>query len=403
MQISIHKFFGTLRSLHYLLLLVVILLTLTIVSEYASFNKLTNLQNEKELAAAVYSLGRDDLDMANIQFRGNNTMLHHQSNELAAIYTYDYISQYTLSAPYEQELKKLQDAIHDFNTAAGEWYTQEAIAEEMLQSRKERFDISYRLLIDQINAIMAQNAVFEAKRFQMQEILVFALLFLSLYTTFWSSRRSKKIGSDLKVLTASESDDVVEFNTTEAESISKNIARAPKAAAAKNPAYLDSVTGINSYKGFLHEFSEKKSQKLGNYSAVCIFAIDNLSELEMQYTPEFLEVLTKKVSFMLSLYRQHNDIIGRLDRNQFAIFLSRNDKSNAVNDCELIRKSVEETVFKTVDGQDLKITLSGGFVQKMATQNLDEVLAKANKVLSMSIQHGGNRIAQLRDKSTALK
>lgn len=403
MQISIFKVFNTIRSLHLLELLLATLLTLMIVSEYTSFNKLNNLQNEKELATAVYNLGRDDLDLANIQFRGKNTMLRHQSNELELIYSYDIVNKYINTGNYLDELSKLKNAVNDFNIAAGAWYEQENIAQEELQKRQEQFRATYNTLIAQINTIISQNTFYEEKRFLIQIALVIALFLLIMFSTFWSSRRLKQIRGDIKSLTLAEYDDMPDFYTSEAESISKSIGSAPKTAATKNPAYIDSVTGINSYKGFLHEFGEKKNQKLGNYTAVCIFAIDKLNELEMQYSQDFTEALVKKVGFMLSLYRQHNDIIGRLDHNQFAILLSRNDKSNAINDCELVRKSVEETAFKTADGQDLKITLSGGFVQKMSTQSLGEVLTKANKVLTMSVQHGGNRIAQLRDKSVSVK
>jgi diguanylate cyclase (GGDEF)-like protein len=125
--------------------------------------------------------------------------------------------------------------------------------------------------------------------------------------------------------------------------------------------------------------------------------------MEMQYSQAFVETILKKVGFMLTLYRQHNDVIGRLDHNQFAIIVSRQNKSSAINDCELIRKSVQESPFTTSDGQNLTITLSGGFVQKLSSQTLDEMITKANKVLLVSLQHGGNRIAQLRDEHSSMK
>lgn len=403
MQISMYKIFGTIKSLYTLMLLLAALLTVTIASEYASFYKLENLQNEKDIATAVYNLGRDDLDLANIQYRGKNAMLRHESNALSGFYEYDYINKFSKAGNYQNELSKLQYAVNDFNVAAGDWYTQDQISEEELQTRKEQFTKTYNLLMTQINTITSQNNVYEEKRFLVQMSLIVALLLLTLFSTFWASRRLAQIQGDVKTLNMLEQDEVTEFSTLEADSISKRMGRTTRASATKNPAYLDSVTGISSYKGFIHEYGEKKSQKLGNYTAICIFSIDRLNELEMQYSQEFSEALVKKVSFMLSLYRQHNDVIGRLDHNQFAILLSRQDKTSAVNDCELVRKSVEETSFKTADGKNLTVTLSGGFVQKMSTENLDEVLKKANKVLSKSIQHGGNRIAQLRDKSTALK
>ncbi len=400
MQTSIFKIFGTIKSISALALLLVLLLTATILSEYTSFYKLENLQKEKELATAVYNLGRDDLDLSNIQYRGNNTMLRYEGEALSGFYEYDYVNKFSKTDNYSNDLSKLQYAINDFNVAAGQWYTQEQVSEEELLVRQEQFSDTYNTLMQQINVMTTKNINFEERRFLVQVGLVNALLLLMLYSAFWISGRLNLIQNDLKSLHSLEQNELSELATTEADMISKQLSRTVKAPAAQNPAYLDIVTGINNNKGFMHEYGEKKSQKIGNYTAVCIFSVDKLGELEMQYTQEIAETILKKVSFMLSLYRQHNDVIGRIEHNQFAIMLSRQDKTSAINDCELIRKSVEETPFKTSDGQDLTVTLSGGFVQKTSVQPLAEVITKANKVLSMSIQHGGNRIAQLRDKAS---
>jgi len=403
MQISISKIFGTIKTLYTLMFLLTALLCLTILSEFVSFNKLNNLQNEKEIATTVFKLGREDLDLASIQFRGKNTLLRHESNALNGLYEYDYINKFSKEGNYHNELNKLKSAIKHFNTAAGEWYAQEALSDAELQKRNADFTKSYELLMTQINDMITQNALFEKRRFLLEVGLSGALLLLLLFSMFTVPRRLNVIEKDLKVLASSDIDDSYAFATQEADTISKSVNRTTKTPTTTNPAYLDSVSGISNYKGFLHEANSKKSQKLGNYTAVCIFAIDRLNELETRYPQEFAEALIKKVSFMLSLYRQHNDVIGRLDHNQFAIYLTRQDKTSAINDCELIRKSVEETPFKSADGKTVNITLSGGFVQKMSTDSLEEIITKANKVLSMSIHHGGNRIAQLRDKSTALK
>ncbi len=402
MRISIIKIFAKLKSLFLLLLLLAILLTASILSEYSSFYKLENLQKEKDLATAIYNHGRDELDLSTIQYRGQSTMLKHEQEALLDLFTYDYVSQFMQTGNYQNEVVKLRDAIDNFNKSAGNWYTQETLSDEELQTRKADLTQRYDLLMEQINAIISQNMSYEQKRFYIQETLVLALLVLILFVVFWMFRRLTQLQDDIKALYTLDNVGQIMFHSVETDTIAKRISRTSKSSTTQNPAYLDAVTGINNYKGFIHEFSEKKSLH-GNYTAICIFAIDKLSEIELQYSQDFVEAVLKKVGFMLSLYRQHNDVIARLDHNQFTIILSRQNKTSALNDCELIRKSVEETPFKTSDGDKLAITLSGGFVQKFSTQTLEEVITKANKVLSMSIQHGGNRIAQLRDKNASLK
>ncbi len=403
MHLSIVKIFSSIKSLFALALLLVILLTATILSEYTSFYKLESLQKQKDLATAVYNLSRDDMDMANIQFRGNNTMLKHEGEALSGFYAYDFISKFSKIQNYHNQLTKLQYAINNFNVAAGDWYTQDEIDEEELGNRKDQFSKTYHALIAQINDMTSQNLSYEERRFQIEVGLIIVLLLLIGFSAFWVSLRLNIVQRDILSLHSIDNEDLTAFATSEADNISKRMGRTTKSATVQNPAYLDSVTGINNNKGFMHEYHDKKSQKPGNYTAVCIFAVDKLNELEMQYPKEFSESILKKIGFMLSLYRQHNDIIGRIEHNQFAVVISRQDKTGAINDCELIRKSVAETSFKTPEGTNISVTISGGFVQKLAAQKLEEVISKANKVLSMSIQHGGNRIAQLRDKSSALK
>jgi len=150
MQLSIYKVFGGIKSLFTLIFLLTILLAATIASEYSSFYKLTNLQKEKELVQTVYNLSRNDLDLANIQYRGKNTQLKHNAGELEGLYEYDYINKFITTGSYTNELTKLQYTINDFNVAAGDWYTQEQISEAELLIRKEQFLKTYTIVLQQI-------------------------------------------------------------------------------------------------------------------------------------------------------------------------------------------------------------------------------------------------------------
>jgi len=403
MQISIFKIFGNIRSLLLLILLLTILLTLAILSEHASFNKLENLQKEKELATEIYTLGRKDLDYANVQYLGKSTMLRHEGEMLASYYEYDYVIQLFQTGNYRNDIVKLQYAIDDFNKAASAWFTKKQLVEAELQERSTHLAMTYDQLMAQINSTISDNLLFEKKRFDLQQLLVVALSIISLFGFGWIVLRLAQIRKDLKTLYAFEYNEAAKFTTIEANTISKIIGRSGKATGPDNPAFLDAVTGISNYRGLVNEYARKKSIKSGNYTAVCVFAIDKFNEVESQYSQEFSDTILKKVGFMLALYRQHNDMIARLDNNQFIIILSRQNQTSALNDCELIRKSIQESTFKTSDKQSLTITVSGGFVQKLAAESLDESIAKAGRVLFLSMQHGGNRIAQLREKSSMPK
>ena len=398
----VSKIIGTVKIMHLLLLLVTTLLALTLFSEVTSFYKLENLQKEKELVLNIYKLPRNDLGLANIQLRGDSAQLKYLSSSLSEFYSYDYINNFSKKNHYRNSLVTLQNEVNNFYQAAQAYFSQNDLSEEELTLRYQNFSDAYKSIVLEINTLVSQNLRFETQRFQIQVLLMITLLLLVIITLF-VTRHLSKIEADFKILNVPDSIEGSHFFTSDAESISKNISRKNgKTVATKNPQYVDQLTGIDNYKGFVAEAGNKKLQSLSNYTAVCTFSIDRFSEIEVQQPQEFSEALIKKVTFMLSLYRQHNDVIGRLDHNKFAIFLSRENKATAFNDCELIRKSIEDTPFKGNNGQKIKVTLSGGFVQKAVTLSLEEAITKSSKVLSMSIQRGGNKIAQLRDKSATL-
>lgn len=397
MQISIFKVFANIRSLVSLILLLVILLTLSILSEYSSFYKLEKLQKEKEHAAAIINIQRGNSHLSTVEFRGESAMLRDSVEDLKNFYQYDYLSQYVSSGSYWDEINKLSDAIDSFNRAANRFYTDEALTNEELQSRRARLMQKHDLLVRQIDSIIAANMPFEQIRFYLQQALVLFLLVFTLFGFVWLLVRLTHVKNDIKSLSSLSGQGHEKFRTVEADTIAQLLGRASNPSISQNPAYIDSVSGINNYKGFIHEYSANKTKKLGNYIAVCVFSIDKLNEIELTYSKQFAETVVKKVGFILSLHREHNDMIAHLNHNQFVIMLSRDDKAAALKTCEHIRKNLAETIFTTPDGQQVKTTLSGGFVQKLYTHSIEEVIDKANKVLSMSIRHGGNRIAQLRD------
>ncbi|MEN8147778.1 MAG: diguanylate cyclase [Campylobacterota bacterium] len=388
-------------KLFYLLtVLSIIFLIIVGSSEYSSYSKEENLQHQKVLATAVYNLDRTDLDLANIQYRGKNTILRHESDTLKSHYNNDVFNKLFKTIDHQQELSQLSNAISTFNDAAGEWYTQEQIEDDQHQANREQFTDTYNTLTEQIDHLLSENALYNTERHNLFITAGGPLLLLTVMIGLLLYRRHQK---DEKEAHAAEKKVQRNLYTVQSDQSSKQVEHTIKVPKNINPAYLDEATGINNDKGFIHEYNESKGQHLRNYTAVCLFSVDKLEELEANYPTEFSETILKKVGFMLALYHHDHDIIGRLAHNSFVIILSRGDKASAVNDCELIRKSIEGTPFTTEGGQELTITVSGGFLQKESTQSMNEILAKAKKILAMSIQHGGNRIAQLRDKNTEMK
>jgi len=390
----------TAKSFYLLTALSIIFLIVVASSEYLALNRAENLQHEKNLATTVYNLSRKDLDLANIQYRGKNTLLRHQSEQLQQFYTNDIISKYLETINQEQALLKLRKDISNFNLAAGKWFTQENIEDDQLQANKEHFTNSYDVLNKQIDILISESIAYDKKRHMIFIVIGAPLLLLTFFSGLIIRRRNQERKKKEQLANRDLERTSYTVQAGEDTTYAEHTIKTPKGV---NPSYIDEDTGINNNKGFMHEYNEHKGQTHHNYTAICLFSVDKLDEIEAKFPADFSESILKKVGFMLALYHHDRDIIGRVAHNTFAIMLSRDEKAAAVNDCELIRKSVEGNPFTSEGGQKLTITISGGFVQKDPALNINEILTKANKVLNMSIQHGGNRIAQLRDKNAAMK
>ena len=388
------------KLFYFLTTISIIFLIIVASSEYLSYTKTENLQREKVLSTAVYNLDRKDLDLANILYRGQNTRLRHESNTLQRYYDNDFIGRFFTTVDHKQDLSKLKKNISSFNLAAGEWFTLEKVEDAQHQANKEQFTNTYNALTKQIDHLLSANDLYIAEQHTLFITVGTPLLLLTAISWIFVYRRRQKNKKESR--TAEKSLQGSSYSVQAGQS-SRQVEHSIKTPQSVNPSYLDLATGINNDKGFMHEYNESKGQNPRNYTAVCLFAVDKLEEMEANFPADFSESILKKVGFMLALYHHDRDIIGRLAHNSFVIMLSRDDKASAVNDCELIRKSIEGNPFTTEGGQELIVTISGGFLQKESTQNINDILRKANKVLSMSIQHGGNRIAQLRDKNTAMK
>ena len=62
------------KLFYFLTTISIIFLIIVASSEYLSYTKTENLQREKVLSTAVYNLDRKDLDLANIQYRGQKAI-----------------------------------------------------------------------------------------------------------------------------------------------------------------------------------------------------------------------------------------------------------------------------------------------------------------------------------------
>ena len=396
MRWSIKKIFDNLsKTLLVLSILLGLLSTITFTLN-SSVAKSDLLLEQKALVREAYNLGREDIQLSNIQLKGIINNLKYDITQMRDAYTFDILGNYVYghTKQYMNDLEQLSIKQLLYIEAARTYYEQ-SLAN--LAARQDDYDFAQAEYDAKLSDLQEKHLIYEAQKFNGLQYIVYLSFLISILSTLWFTRRLSSIYNDIRTLYSVDLENKGRmYQTEEAEMITKRMSR--KSSATENPAFIDPVTEVNNYKGLLHGFANRKGVS-GATIAVCVFSLDHFKDIEKKYQKDLANQILKKIAFMLSLYEQHTDVLGRIDYDQFVFVLNRNTKDIALNDCEQIRKNIEEAKFKAPKGESIKVTVSGGFVVKAPNKPLDQTIAHAKEILHAAIVQGGNKIAQLRDRA----
>lgn len=394
MRWSIKKIFNNLSTTLLSLSIMLGLLAFITFTQNSAVEKMDLLLEQKALVNETYNLGREEIQYTNIQLKGIVDNLRYDIEKMQDAFTFDVLGNYIFghSAQYLNDLKQLSIKQLLYIEAAEAYYYQSI---EDLPERLDDYDFAQAEYLAKLSELQEKHMIYESEKFNVLQYFIYLAFAISITTMLWFTRRLSFVYTDLKTLYSVdlESKDRI-YLTEEAEMITKRMSRKPTAT--ENPAFIDPITEVNNYKGLLHGFANRKGNT-GAALVVCVFSLDNFRAIEKKYKKDLANQILKKIAFMFSLYEQHTDVFGRIDYDQFVLILNRNTKDIALNDCEQIRKNIEETRFKAPKGESIGVTVSGGFVVKAPNKQLDQTIAHAKEVLAVAISQGGNKIAQLRD------
>lgn len=397
MKHSIKKIFNNLSVFLVLSTLVSALACFFIFEEDVSFEKMKNLNNQKNIIASLTKLKKNDIDIALIKFNGKSNELFNEIQKLHTLYQKDYSGNYILnnSQEYLSDLKRLKELTKAFNTSAKEFYTND-ISKEEKKTKDINLQNAFYNINSHINNLIYKNIIYEEKKLVFLKIISIVLVILLVLITFWYKKRLNSIYKDIQSLYA------IDLNrqthhifSEEVDAISLRMKKKPTTT--QNPDMIDPVTKINNHKGMLSSYYEKKGMKSSNFTTVTVFEIDNFSKTNRVYEQQFVQSVLRKIAFSLSLHEQATDVIARTDYNQFTIILSRPSKEQSFKEINVIHQSLAEIKLKSQKGDLVDITTCAGFMVKPNNQHLDEILKKTHEILHHAQKMGHNQIAQISD------
>ncbi len=395
MKYSIAKVFKNLSMMLLLNTFLAFIVTAFVWEQNFSYNKIENLDEQREIINSLTKIPRKDIELAKIQFNGKSNMLLVKIEHLKQLYKYDFVGKYIIYSEdeYMKDLDELIKITKEFNEAAKAYYVKSHLHDK---ENKKRLQQAFYKINKKLDELYIKNVKYNKEKSFIITQLVTALFVVSLFTTFWYRRRLKIILDDILYLSSIQpTKKNYQTHTLEADAILLRMRK--KSGDTIDKSLLDPVTEVLNHKGLVVMYSQKKSMKEGNFTSVTVIEIDNFSKANRHYPQELTQAILKKVAFTLSLFEQPTDVIARTDYNQFTLIISRPTKEQCYKELELIRQSISEIKFKLPSGEFVNITISGGFIIKPNNKTLEDAIKQAKQVLAYAKEHGGNMIAQMSD------
>jgi diguanylate cyclase (GGDEF)-like protein len=395
-KLSAEKLFSSISRALFLNSILIAIIAIFVFEQNFSYKKIENLDTQRALIHSLYTLSKDDLEIAKIKFQSSSQMLLIKIEQLRQLYQYDIVGKYIIFSQkeYLHDLDKLTAAVKNFSLIAKNYLNTTNSNQD--SENKKLLMQSFRKIQAQLNSLYIKNVHYNQQKSQIITNLVIFALLLSLFFTYYYRKKLRLVLQDILYLSSIQpTKKNYETNTQEADAIILRMRKKVDSTIDKN--LLDPVTELLNHKGLLTIYSRKKHFKENYFTSLSVLEIDNFSKTNKKYPPEVTQTILKKVAFTLSLFEQPADVIARIDYNQFVVIFSRASKEQCYKEIEMLRQNISELQFKLPNGEAVHITISGGFLIKTNNKVLEDAITQAKQILEVAKKQGGNTIAQLSD------
>jgi len=166
----------------------------------------------------------------------------------------------------------------------------------------------------------------------------------------------------------------------------------------KNQSEKDCLTGLNNIKNFtslLSQAIENAKEKKVPIS-VLVIDIDFFRKVNDIYGDLAGDCMLKSLAYILRGACCKLDILGRMERDKFAILLYNCNNTKAIEIAERIRAVIEKYPFMLPNGKVIYITVSIGIATYPdTTKRIEVIFSQADKSLCYAKQTGKNKVSSI--------
>jgi diguanylate cyclase len=167
-------------------------------------------------------------------------------------------------------------------------------------------------------------------------------------------------------------------------------------ASVQNEALIDPLTNLRNRRGFQLGVDEALAGRAGGLSgcAILMADIDHFKKVNDAHGHLLGDKVLQTVAQVLRTSIKGRDVAARFGGEEFAILLPDTPADGAVALAEQIRKTIAQGRFRRADREETigGVTISLGVAAYRPGESLEEWLARADRALYASKQHGRNRV-----------
>jgi diguanylate cyclase (GGDEF)-like protein len=158
----------------------------------------------------------------------------------------------------------------------------------------------------------------------------------------------------------------------------------------------DLLTNLKNKKGFEHDIEEieLEYQQTNNNYSIAVIDIDNFRNIVDIYGNDAGDLILRYFSKILKEYIGVGDSIARYGNDRFIVSFPEKNLSESFQVIEKFQDKVKHTKF-VYKKERVVVTFSAGIADRVAFENFNELLDKANQLVLQAKERGKNQICSL--------
>src|SRR5690606_2942788 len=125
---------------------------------------------------------------------------------------------------------------------------------------------------------------------------------------------------------------------------------------------LDEETEVFAREFILKKIREEisRARRISKPVSLILLAVDRFQEFQLSYSAQEVGRLVKALAGLFVRNSRLNDLVGRIELDQFVIILPHTDKKGAAVKAERLRRMIENADFSKVLSKPFAVTVSVG-------------------------------------------